>query len=180
MLFRSGTPLDPTVASAVTAVAAEHGDARLFDALIAASARAASPDEQYRYLFALGRFRDPALVDRGLARVLTDDIRSQDAAIYLDQFLVNPAVHERAWSFVKEHWTALAPKVTISGGDTNLVHALGSFCDAAARDDVAAFFKAHPLPGATRTLEQTIEQINLCIAFRTRATPEVTRWLDAH
>ena len=46
--------------------AAAHGDAKLFDALAAAADRATSPEEQYRYLFALATFRDPALIERAL------------------------------------------------------------------------------------------------------------------
>jgi aminopeptidase N len=172
-----GSAADPTLAGAITTVAAEHGDAKLFDALWSAARRATSPDERDRYLYALGRFRDPSLVDRGLALVLTTDIRSQDASIFLTQFLTNPAARERAWTFVKAHWSELEPKVAIFGGDTNLVRSLGSFCDARARDDVAAFFAAHPLPAATRTLEQTIEQINNCIALRESQSANVERWL---
>jgi aminopeptidase N len=172
-----GPPLEPTVAGAIVKTAAAHGDAKLFDALGAAADRAASPEEQYRYLFALGDFRDPALIDRGLQRSLSPQLRSQDTAIYLAQFLANTAARSRAWAFVTEHWTALEPKVTISGGDTNLIRALGVFCDARSRDEVASFFAAHPLPGAARTLTQTIEQINNCIALREKQTPDVSAWL---
>jgi aminopeptidase N len=172
-----GPALDSTVAGAVLTTAAIHGDAKLFDALAAASDRAESPEEQYRYLYALGAFQDPALVDRGLERSLTSQVRTQDTALYLSRFLGNPAARPRAWAFIKEHWTALEPKVTIFGSDTNLTHALGAFCDAGSRDDVQAFFAAHPLPAAARTLAQTIEQINNCIELKEKQTPAVTSWL---
>ena len=174
-----GAPLEPTVAGAIVKTAAMHGDATLFDALGTAADRAASPEDQYRYLFALGDFRDPALIEKGLERSLSPQLRSQDTAIYLARFLVNPAARSRAWAFVTAHWTALEPKVTISGGDTNLIRALGAFCDARSRDEVASFFAAHPLPGAARTLTQTIEQINNCIALRDKQTPAVASWLAA-
>jgi len=174
-----GPALDPTVAGAIVKAAAGSGDEKLFDALLAAADRAASPEDQYRYLYALGDFRDPALIDRGLQRSLSPQLRSQDTALYLTQFLTSPAARPRAWAFVKANWEALAPKVTIFGGDVNLVRSLGSFCDAGARDDVAAFFAAHPLPGAARTLTQTLEQIGNCIALRGKQTPAVTAWLSA-
>ncbi|PYQ81984.1 MAG: hypothetical protein DMG01_02325, partial [Acidobacteria bacterium] len=84
---------------------------------------------------------------------------------------------DRAWSFLTSRWSALEPKITISGGDTRLVNALGAFCDAPARDAVKAFFAAHPLPGASRTLEQAIERIDGCGALRERQTPVVADWL---
>jgi aminopeptidase N len=174
-----GTPLEPTVAGAIVKAAATHGDAALFDALAAAADHATAPEEQYRYLYALGDFRDPALVDRGLQRSLSPQLRSQDTAIYLSQFLVNPGSRGRAWAFVTANWTALEPKVAIAGGDTNFVRSLGAFCDAGSRDAIASFFAAHPLPGAARTLSQTIEQINNCIALREKQTPAVTAWFAA-
>ncbi len=113
-----GPALDPTTAGAVILTAAAHGDAALFDALAAAADRATSPEEQYRYLFALANFRDPVLIDHGLQRVLSPQIRNQDAAIFLARFFANPAARARAWTFVTERWAELAPKVSIFGGDT--------------------------------------------------------------
>ena len=46
--------------------------------------------------------------------------------------------------------------ITISGGDTTVVSSLSVFCDARSRDEIKAFFAAHPLPAAARTLSQTI------------------------
>ena len=174
-----GTPLDPTVAGAIVTAAASGGDAKLFDALSAAAEHAVSPEEQYRYLYALGDFRDPALIDRALQRSLSPQLKSQDAALYLVQFFVNPQARERAWTFLTANWPALEPKITIFGGDTTLTRSLGAFCDAGARDRITAFFAAHPLPAAARTLTQTVEQINHCIALRERQTPAVTAWLAA-
>ena len=129
-----GAALDPTTAASVIRTAAEHGDAALFDALTAAADRAPSPEDQYRYLYALANFRDPALIDRGLQRVLSPQVRNQDAALFLGRFFSTAAARPRAWAFVNAHWTELAPRVSIFGGDTNLVRALAGFCDAHARD----------------------------------------------
>jgi aminopeptidase N len=174
-----GARLDATLAGPIVSVASEHGDATLYDALEAAADRATSPDEHYRYLFALTNFHDPVLIDRGLDYTLSSQLRSQDTAIYLLQFLGNPAARPRAWAFAKAHWTSLAPKLAISGGDTNFVGALSAFCDAGDRDDIKAFFAAHTLPAATRTLEQTVERINNCIDLREQETPALTKWVNS-
>jgi aminopeptidase N len=172
-------PLDGTIASSVLHAAAQSGDARLFDALLAAAERTTDPDEHYRYLYALADFRDPALVTRGLELATSPQLRSQDAAIYLAQFFGNPQSRSRALAFVIDRWTALEPKVTVFGGDTTLIHSLSGFCDADARDRIKAFFAAHPLPAATRTLEQTLEQITTCIALKEKQGPAVAAWLSA-
>ena len=172
-----GAPLDPTLARAILDVAASHGDAALYDALVAASDRASSPDERYRYLYALADFRDPALIDRGLEYSLTPKLRSQDGAAFLSRYLAQEAARPRAWAFLKLHWTALEPKITVFGGDTTVVRALSAFCEASARDDISSFFAAHPLPSAARTLDQTVERINNCIGLRSTQAPVVAEWL---
>jgi puromycin-sensitive aminopeptidase len=175
-----GPALDATLSRSIIAVAARHGDRALFDALLAASERASSPEDRYRYLYALADFQDPALIDRGLDYALTPKLRTQDTASFLARFLEAEAARPRAWAFLKQHWTELEPKIAIFGGDTTITGALSSFCDAAARDDISAFFRQHPLPAAARTLSQTLERIDNCAALRTAQTPIVANWLTAH
>jgi hypothetical protein len=78
---------------------------------------------------------------------------------------------------VKERWPAVEPKVTIFGGDVGLTSALGAFCDVRTRDDIRAFFAAHPLPGATRTLEQALERIGNCVTLQSSQSQIVGDWL---
>ena len=78
---------------------------------------------------------------------------------------------------MKEHWTELEPKITISLGDAYLVSSLAAFCDAGTRDDIKTFFAAHKLPSAARTLNQTIERIDNCIELREKQTPALSEWL---
>jgi aminopeptidase N/puromycin-sensitive aminopeptidase len=171
-------PLDPIVAGTLVGIAASHGDAALFERLETAAAHTTNPQEHYRYLYALPAFRDPALIDRALERVRTPAIRSQDASIYLSRFFDNDAARDRAWTFIKTHWTELEPKITISGGDLNLVSSLAAFCSAGARDDIRSFFSRHRLPAAARALEQTTERIDNCVAIRERQQPELAQWLS--
>ena len=174
-----GAPLEPTQAGAIVTTAAIHGDAPLFDALFKAAEKTDAPDEHYRYLYALGDFRQPALIDRGLQYALTPQLRTQDTALYLGRFFGNSQARDRALTFVTSNWAALEPKVMIFGGDTNLIRSMSAFCDAGSRDRIKAFFTEHKLPAAERTLQQTLEQITNCIALREKQTPAVTAWLAA-
>jgi aminopeptidase N len=177
--LNGNTPLDPIVARKLVNIAAVHGDASLFDAMMRASSNATSPEERYRYLYALTNFSDPALVQRALEHALSPALRSQDTAIYLASFTGNDAARDRAWAFIKAHWAELAPKVTISLGDINLVNGLGSFCSVESRDDVRSFFASHKLPAAGRAVQQTTEVIDNCIRTRDKQTPALARWLES-
>jgi aminopeptidase N len=175
--LKTSTMLDPTAVTALVRVAAEHGDSALYDQLEAAARRATSPDERDRYFYAATEFHDQTLIDRALQRSLMPDMRTQDTSLYLSRFFDNAVARDRAWTFLKDHWPALQPKVAIFGGDTALTLALGSFCDAEHRDDVKAFFASHPLPNAARSLAQALEDIDNCIAIKAKQTPAVAEWL---
>ena len=45
------------------------------------------------------------------------------------RFFINQRAQRLAWTFVKEHWSALEPKVTIFGGDTNLIRSMGAWAE---------------------------------------------------
>ncbi|MGE3704243.1 MAG: M1 family metallopeptidase [Vicinamibacterales bacterium] len=172
-------PLESTSAAAYVNLAASHGDRALFDAYVAQIARSVSPEERYRYLYALAQFPDPDLVDRALALALTPEFRTQDVATFLNRFLSNPATNAAAWRFVKAHWSELSQRALNFLGDTRIANGLGSFCDAATRDDIVAFFRERRLPSARRALEQSIERINACIALRDAQMEPLSAWLAA-
>jgi aminopeptidase N/puromycin-sensitive aminopeptidase len=175
--LQGSEPLDPILANALVRIAAAHGDERLYEALKQAAARATNPQEHNRYFFALTAFTDPVLVRRALDVTLSAEVRSQDAALYLVSFFGNEAAREPAWAFVKAHWAELEPKVTIALGDSYLVGGLAAYCSADARDDIRSFFTAHPLPSAERTLQQTLERIDNCVATQRRERPALNEWL---
>jgi aminopeptidase N len=172
--------LDPTLASTVLRLAARRGNRALFDSLSAAARKADTPEEHYRYVNAVSAFEDPALVQLGLERLLTDEIRTQDAEAYLRGFLSNPNsnVNRLAWSFVKQHADAVLSKVSISFGDARMVGSLVSFCDAATRDDIKNFFTRNARPAAARALELTVERIDNCIDLKSRQEQVLSRWLE--
>jgi aminopeptidase N len=176
-LLASGASLDPTLGESVVHIAAQHGDEQLYNTLIAAAARATAPSEHMLYLLASTDFRDSRIIDRALQRVLSNDVRTQDTARYLTSFFDNPVARPRAWSFVKSNWTALEPKLRIYGAGPTLMRGLGSFCDAAARDDIRSFFASHRLTGVTGPLNQAIERIDNCIDLREKQTQPVSDWL---
>jgi aminopeptidase N len=172
-----GPSLDPTLAPSIVSIAAAHGDTALYDHLLAAAARAGSPGERSLYLDATSDFRDPAVLKRALQRALTPEVRTQDTALYLAPFFDNPIGRPLAWAFVKSNWTALAPKMSVFGGDVALMEGLASFCDEGSREDIKAFFATHKLSDSARPLTQTLERITSCVDLKARQTGPVSGWL---
>ena len=168
--------VEPTLANEAFAIAARSGDAALYDDWLRRAERAATPEEHDRYLFSLAGFRDPALIRRSIALWSSPSLRDQDVAGFVSQMIANPASRDEAWRALQSGWPELRPKV-ISFGGRGAVSALGVYCDAKARDEIAAFFASHPTPEAERTVEQTLERIDQCVALKAGQAESLERWL---
>ena len=172
------TSLDANLAGPVVELAARHGSKARYDAYLRAMRRADTPQERTRFLFALGLFRDPALVERTLALSLTRDVSTQDVVPLLARLLANPAAREPAWRFIRTRWAEVSPRIS-SGLAPRLITALPALQRPVFRREVSAFFKAHPLPTAARALKQSLERFDLDAELRKRAVPDLRRWLSA-
>lgn len=136
-----------------------------------------TPDTYYRYFNALPAFRDPALVQRTLALALSDEVRSQDAPALITALLAGPR-GDLAWVFVTREWEALTKKLGVFQGVPAIVSGLGAFCTAERGREIAAFFKAHPVPAAARGLQQALERIEACVALDRQQSPAFARWIS--
>jgi puromycin-sensitive aminopeptidase len=169
--------LDPNLADPVVTFAARVGDEALYDRYRQVAAAAETPQERRRFLLNLASFRTPATIRRTLAAVLTPEIPTQDVAFVLMRLLANPAARAETWKFMTRKWTAIrrrVPPLMIS----RLVDALPCLREPRHAREVAAFFRAHPVPEAARAVKQTLEVFRLNAELRRRTAPELTRWLE--
>jgi aminopeptidase N/puromycin-sensitive aminopeptidase len=172
--------MDPTIVHNVLGVAARSNDPELFNGYLAAMNDPNTTPEVLRNVSdALSGFSDPELVSRWLQVIVSPQTRNQDAAGYLGTVISNPENRKLAWSWTKDHWADVAGKLTMSSG-LNVVYATSSFCDAAMRDDVQAFFAGHKVASSERALKQVIEGINFCISFRDHQQHDLNAWLTQH
>jgi aminopeptidase N len=162
-------------------VAATGGDSALYDQYVARmKASVASPEEYYRFFNALAAFRDPALRARTLKFALSADARTQDTPLHMAQLLVSQSSQDETWAFVKSEWNAVVSKVGSFQGMPAVANAVGAFCSAAKSAEIKAFFDAHPVPEASRTLQQSLERIATCVAIKERQSPAFGKWLAMH
>jgi puromycin-sensitive aminopeptidase len=168
--------LDPNLADSVVNLAARRGGTSLFERLLRAAKTAGTPQERRRFLMGLGEFQDPGLVRRALSLSLTDTVGTQDVAILLSRMLGNRAAGRQTWEFIKRRWATLRrrmPPMLI----TRPIDATPHLGSRAARRDVAAFFRANPVPTGARAIRQALERFDLNLEFQARAAPALRRWL---
>src|SRR5262249_10039621 len=136
------TAISPDLTTAVLILAARHGDAALYDKLLAGARAAKQLHERGEYLEALAAFRDPELIKRNHAIVLSDEFDIREVGALAFGGLggnTNEAMREANWAWFKENYDAYVARLPEpSRGYT--IRAAGGFCDEEHRKDVEAFF----------------------------------------
>ncbi len=169
--------VDSTLAGAVVAVAARHGDAELYNQYLAQIKKAASPQEQYRYFYSLPEFTQPELTKQTLDSVLTPEVRGQDLYILLP-LLADPASQDATWNFMRTHFDQLQAKTGGGlGGVGIFLYGAQLFCSADKANEVKQFFQQHPFPGTERNQRESIETIDGCVELRNQQQSNLSAWL---
>ncbi|MBZ5494168.1 MAG: M1 family metallopeptidase [Acidobacteriia bacterium] len=168
--------VEGTIIGPALAIAAENGDAALYEQFTQAMASARSTEDYYHFLFALTSFRQPELAQRTLALIDQGKIRQQDYVRLFPALLAKSPGREIAWDYLKAHWDSLAEKVTSFGG-SGAVSALGGFCSIEKRDEIKQFFATHHAPGAERALQQSLQRITSCVEFKQQQSENMQKFL---
>ncbi len=170
-----GEDVDAAVAAAAIDIVAHTGGEEEQARYRNLAHAAGTPQEQERYLFALARFRDPALVDATLAATLTDEIRSQDAPYLLNASVANRDNGARAFRFIAKNWDQMLDRFAAS----NII-ALGAgvrwLTEPSLVAEAQAFFTEHDIPQNHLMLQQALERQRMMAGVRRRAMPA----LDAY
>ena len=174
------TSLAPELASAVLTVAAQGGDAALYDRYMAELPKLSGrPEDYYRVFYALPGFRDEALVQRTLKFAVSPDVRTQDTAALIGGLIRQPASRDTAWAFVKENWET---------PDQDARHLPGSSADRGLGWRVLLEREVGRSPGvlqgasragADRVLAQAVERIDNCTAVKARQQAAASSWLTS-
>ena len=178
--------VDPEMLEPVLRIAAEFGNRDLFNALRAAAIQEREHHVREVLLQALGSFRDPELARASLDLLLSKEFDPRESFYPL---LFGPVAYadtrDVPFEFVKQHLDALLKRLPREVGEdyaAMLPSVGGSFCDAKRRSELDSFFadRVKDYNGGPRTLAQTLEAIDLCIAAWKSLTPELTAFLNQY
>jgi len=174
---RAGKPVDASLAAAAVNVVAFNGDATDYEHFWTAFRESPTPQEQYRYLFALPLFRDPELLERTLDATFGDDIRSQDAPFIFMYAMINRDLGERAWAALRSRWDETQERFP-SQLTIRLVDGTRYLTKPEQVAEAEAFFAEHPIPQSAKMLEQMLERQRVAAALRERATPDLEAYFS--
>jgi len=171
----------PELVDTVLHLAATRGDRALHERLLAALRAAKALQDRRRLVDALGAFRDPQLVGEQLALILGDELALTETIDLLDAAAAWRGTRELAWSFMVAHFDELARRLPKERVGALLELGLGA-CTRAKRDETAAFFatRKNDVLGGPRDLAQILDRFDLCVAYRARHTPSLTKFLERY
>jgi aminopeptidase N len=160
---------DPGTWGAILAVVASAGGRAEFEVFRARYDRPSSPQERRRNLDALIELREPELVSEALSMSLAG-MRGEDVASMLRRMLETSHGGPAAWRFLRDNWAALVtaqPEKSIwriMSGVSGLLRVEddGRAPDA---DDARSFIAAHPFGGLHQLVEQSLELLDVRLAF---------------
>jgi alanyl aminopeptidase len=160
-------------------VAARSADRALFDRIVAEAARSTDRTDKGRLFAALGHVQDPALARAALALVLAPGNDRRDTGAILSQMLGARATRGLAWSFLKDNWGALAPRLRADEATWLITTAAGVACVPGKRAEVAGFLgpRAEPFDGAPRALASALEEADACATARSRHQKAISAFL---
>ena len=170
--------VDPEIVPDAMRIAANNGDAALYDKLLAMSATSKDPTIQTQTMFLTAMFKDTALAKRTLDSVADGKVKNQDSWILLAILLQNRDTRDLTWKYIQDNWAKVSAQFTTSSGN-RVVSATGGFCSAEKRDEVMSFFTTHKVDAAERTLKQVGDSINGCIQLHEAQEPNLKKWLAA-
>jgi puromycin-sensitive aminopeptidase len=159
--------VDPDVVAACVSVVSSHGRDDDFDEFVTRFRDAVTPQEQLRYLYALGNYPTEALVQRALDLSISNDVRTQSAPFLLQRLIRNRDNGAYAWAFVRDHWDTIVERFP-SNLVVRIIEGVQWLLDEAAARDVERFLDAHPFAQGERTIRQHVERLRVHVAAKER------------
>jgi alanyl aminopeptidase len=178
--------VEPDMVEPVLNVAAQFGDRSLWDLIHQQALAEKDPALRERLLHALGSFRDRTLAEASLRLLVTKEFDSRQTFFPL---LFGPLEHAETrdlpFDFVRKNLDALLAVLPREvGGDfaAYLPITGNAFCDAAHREEVDSFFRdrVKGYTGGERTLRNTLETIDVCMARKKTLGPSIAEFLKAY
>ncbi len=164
---------DPELAAAaVSAVAAVGSDAD-YDRYVDTFRTASTPQEQLRFLYALGDFPTAEQIDRTIELAWSGEVKTQNAPFLLGRCIANRRHGHRAWASVRRRWAEANDKFP----NNTIVRMIAPVRTLTTPDvvaDVQSFFAEHPIPQAAKTLEQVLEGQRVNAALHARESARLS------
>jgi alanyl aminopeptidase len=173
--------VDPEMVPGVLCAAAINGDDALLNLYEQAAHKADDPEERSAIFNAMSCFENPDVASKVLDIVVSKDFDIRDSLSAGWEMQMHPRTGNLVYGFVTKNFDSLAKRLP-RGYDAELSRVGQVYCDEEHAKQVDAFFhpRAAKIPGAPRLLDQTLEQVRLCSAFRKAQQSSFAEFLQSN
>jgi len=161
------TSVERNLIPALVSIVAHTGTSADYEKFYSRFKNAQTPQEETRYLFALGAFRQPDLIDRTLQMTINGEVRTQNAPYLMRGILLNKDARAKAWSFMKEHWNEMLNKYP-DNSIPRMCEGIIGLVTPELEADVREFFSRHLVKQGAKQMEQHLERLHIAVACRER------------
>ena len=161
------TSVERNLIPALVSIIAHTGTTADYEKFYSRFKNAQTPQEETRYLFALGAFRQPDLIDRTLQMTLNGEVRTQNAPYLLRGVLLNKDAREMTWSFMKQHWNEMLAKYP-DNSIPRMCEGIIGLATPELEADLRRFFSQHPVKQGAKQMEQHLERLHIAVSCRER------------
>jgi alanyl aminopeptidase len=173
--------VDPEMVPGVLCAAAVHGDEALLTLYEQEAKRTQDPEERSEIFMAMSCFENPDVARKVFDIAVSKDFDIRDSMNSAWEMQMHPRTGYLVYDFVTKNFDAIAKRLP-RGYDAELPRVGQVYCDEDHAKQVEAFFKPHAekISGAPRLLDQTLERIHLCAAFRKAQQPSFVQFLQSY
>lgn len=171
--------LHPNLRASVYSVVLQYGGEKEYSAIIKEYETGKNSDERNTALRALGRARDPKLVQRTIDYAFGKEVRDQDIYLPLAALRTHREGIEALWAWTKDNFDLvkerMPPSLTMLG--TYVTIATSGFTKDEQLKDVVAYFDQKSTKGFDRNLAQSKDAVQAKISWLKRDADDVEKWL---
>jgi puromycin-sensitive aminopeptidase len=161
------TVLERNLVPALVSIVAHTGNGADYERFYTKFKTAHTPQEETRYLFALGAFRRLELIERTLKLTINGEVRTQNAPYLMRSVLLNKNAREKAWSFMKDHWNEML-KLYPDNSIPRMCEGIVGLVTRELEADVREFLANHPVKQGAKQMEQHMEKLRVAVAAKER------------
>jgi puromycin-sensitive aminopeptidase len=161
------TSVERNLIPALVSIVAHTGTSADYEKFYSRFKNAQTPQEETRYLFALGGFRQPDLIDRTLQITINGEVRTQNAPYLMRGILLNKDAREKAWSFMKAHWEEMLRRYP-DNSIPRMCEGIVGLATPELEADVRDFFARHPVKQGAKQMEQHLERLRIAVSCKER------------
>ncbi|KAJ5665585.1 uncharacterized protein N7477_008033 [Penicillium maclennaniae] len=168
--------------SAIFSLNVSEGGRKEYDAVKEEYLRTDSVDGKEICLAAMGRTKEPALVQDYLDFVFSDKVAIQDAHSGAVSLAANAKMRHLLWEYIKTNWASVEEHLSSNNVvfERFLRMGLSKFADHKIGEDIASFFKGKNTGAYARALVIVSDNIRTNASYKERDQALVLEWLQAH